>query len=86
MSRVLCAGVAAVQDRLADVRGREAVLVLRGGGAVPAVGAPRPRAHLQDGGGNSCYKRSAVSKASRRPKNHTNITNVKVWMFVGLNV
>lgn len=47
----VCAGVAAVQDRLAYVRGREAVQLLRGGVTVPAVGAPRPRAHLQDGRG-----------------------------------
>lgn len=48
---VVRAGVAAVQAGLAELRGREAVLVLRGGGAVPPRRAPRPRAHVQDGGG-----------------------------------
>ncbi|KAH9632814.1 hypothetical protein HF086_016295 [Spodoptera exigua] len=44
-------GVAAVQAGVAGVRGRQAVQLLRGGGAVPPRRAPRPRPHLQDGGG-----------------------------------
>lgn len=52
---MVVAGVAAVQGGLAGVRGREAVLVLRGGGAVPPLRAPRPRAHIQDGGGDFVF-------------------------------
>lgn len=48
-------GVAAVQVRLSVIRGCEAVLVLRGRGAVPAGGAPRPRSHLQDGRGRCSF-------------------------------
>lgn len=57
---VVRAGVAAVQAGLAELRGREAVLVLRGGGAVPPRRAPRPRAHIQDGGGEGGGKCTLV--------------------------
>lgn len=48
---VLLIDLAAIQDRLAELRGYEAVQRVYRGGAVPAASAQRPRSQLQDGGG-----------------------------------
>lgn len=63
---VLSIDLAAIQDRLSELRGHEAVQRVYRRGTVPVAGPQRPRPQLQDGGGPDHRRGRAV----RRPELH----------------